>query len=79
MGTISSYLVHPIFLGLVPRNFEFFIFEPKLSFSRKNHKNPKSGEFLDFYEFTLYTSFAAKLSPFPEIGHSDNGYFSEKS
>ena len=43
-----------LYIGWIPRNFKIFIFEPKLSFSRKNHKNYSWGEFQDFHEFTLY-------------------------
>ena len=42
-------------------NFKILIFKPKLSFLSENHKwyqNGNQGEFSDFYEFTLYMTFA---------------------
>ena len=48
---------YPFLLGKIPRNLKTPIFEPKLSFSRENHKNYSSGEFPDFYEFTLFMIF----------------------
>ena len=42
--------------GWFPKNSKIFIFQPKLTFLRENHKN--DGELLDFYEFTLHMIFA---------------------
>ena len=46
-----------IWKGWISRNFKSFNFKPKLSFLRENHKNDNWGQFLDFYEFTLYMNF----------------------
>ena len=48
-------------VGWIPRNFKTFVFEPKMSFLRENNINHTEGEFLDFYEFTLYMIFASFL------------------
>ena len=50
MRCYTCFKLKLLTLGWIPRNFNIFIFEPKLSFLRENHKNDKWGEFPDFFE-----------------------------
>ena len=50
-----------IWLGCNPSNLKIFIFKPKLSFSRKNHKNDDWDGFPDFYVCALYMIYAIFL------------------
>ena len=60
-------------ISWIPRYFKTFIFMPKMSFFKENHKNVNSGELLDFYEFTLYMIFAFFLKKsIPIKAPSDN-------
>ena len=66
------------YIGWIPRNFEIFIFKPKLPFLSENHKNDNKGEFsgwiLGFSQVHPIYVFLV----FPRIAHSDNGYYHEK-
>ena len=53
------------YLGWIPRNFKAVIFE-------EHHTNDNSGEFPDFYEFTLYLNFVFRKWPFHR---SSDGYY----
>ena len=48
-------------LGLISGNFKILVFDPNLSFLRRNHKNANGSEFPEFYEFTHYMIFAIFL------------------
>ena len=54
-------------LGWSPRNFKTFIFKPKLSFLMENYKNDNQGEFIVFYELTLYMIFLKMVIPIMTI------------
>ena len=57
LGGRKTGLCKNNWLGSIPRiHFKIFIFKPKWSFLRENHKNDKYGEFPDFYEYTLYNA-----------------------
>ena len=58
-----------MFLAEFRENYKTFNFEPKLSFLRENHKNNNKGEFLDFYEFTLYMFLKVFLKVFSRNSH----------
>ena len=58
----------------MPRNFKIFIFEPKFSFLRENHKNYNQGQFRDFKEFSLCIIFVIlKIIQFFKIKESTPG------
>ena len=60
LSNINSKKINLLFLWIsfilvwIPRNFKTFIFKPKWSFLRGDHKNDNLGELSDFYEFTLF-------------------------
>ena len=64
---VHSFTLHKIklliehHLGWIPRNFKIFNFKPKLSFLSENHINDNWVELSDFFEFTLYMTFAIFL------------------
>ena len=72
LQSYTTPVPHP-YLGRFPRNFKTLNFKPKLLFLMKNHKNDNKGEFLNFYEFTLYMIFEF----FYENSHYRNGHFQE--